>query len=221
LRALAFDNEARRYLSGHPQATVVALGEGMQTSFWRLGAAGVGDRFRWLTVDLPPNVALRERLLPRSPRITMCAQSALDYSWMDRVDAKNGVFITAEGILPYLQPEEALSLIGECARRFPGGEMMFDLPTKFQAELNRHGMRTTLRGGWPPTPFGLSTREITNLADVQGIRAVHSLPVPRGRGLSFNLLWKTRRLPIYAPLRWVVGIKWPTLASLTLLEFDA
>ena len=27
---------------------------------------------------------------------------------------------------------EALSVIRECARRFPGGQMMFDLPTKFQ-----------------------------------------------------------------------------------------
>lgn len=32
LRALAFDNNSRRYLSGHPQATVVALGEGLQLS---------------------------------------------------------------------------------------------------------------------------------------------------------------------------------------------
>jgi O-methyltransferase involved in polyketide biosynthesis len=221
LRALAFDNEARRFLSGHPEATVVALGEGMQTSFWRLDTAGVGDRFRWLTVDLPPNVELRERLLPRSPRITMCAQSALDFSWMDRVDAGNGVFITAEGILPYLQPEQALSLIGECARRFPGGEMIFDLPTKLQAELNRHGMRTTLRGGWPPTPFGLSAREITNLARLPGIRAAHNLPVPRGRGPLFNLLWKTQGSPIYEPLRWFAGIKWPTIAVLTRLEFDS
>ena len=28
----------------------------------------------------------------------------------------------------YLQPEEALGLIAECAKRFPGGQMMFDLP---------------------------------------------------------------------------------------------
>jgi O-methyltransferase involved in polyketide biosynthesis len=209
LRAFAFDSEARRYLAGHPEATVVALGEGMQTSFWRLDSAGLGDKFRWLTIDLPPNIALRERLLPRSPRISMCAQSALDFSWMDRVDPGNGVFITAEGILPYLEPEQALGLIAECARRFPGGEMMFDLPTKLQAVRSRRRMRKTPQSAWPPTPFGLSAREIANL------------PVPRGRGPGFNALWKTRELPIYEPLRWLVGIKWPTLASLTLLEFDA
>ena len=41
LRALAFDNYTRRYLVDHPAATVVALAEGLQTSFYRLDATGV------------------------------------------------------------------------------------------------------------------------------------------------------------------------------------
>ena len=85
VRALAFDKQARRYLADHPQATVVALAEGLQTSFYRLDAAGVGHEFRWLTVDLPPMIDLRRKLLPASERVEMCAQSALDFSWMDRV----------------------------------------------------------------------------------------------------------------------------------------
>src|SRR5690606_8512365 len=34
LRSLAFDRATTRYLSRHPAATVVALAEGLQTSFW-------------------------------------------------------------------------------------------------------------------------------------------------------------------------------------------
>jgi O-methyltransferase involved in polyketide biosynthesis len=30
----------------------------------------------------------------------------------------------------YLQPEEAMGLITECANRFPGGQMIFDLPPR-------------------------------------------------------------------------------------------
>ena len=108
LRALTFDHYTRRYLIDHPSATVVALAEGLQTSFYRLDASGVGDQFRWLTVDLPPIIELRDRLLPHSDRVSMCAQSALDFSWMDRVDPSEGVFITTEGLLMYLQPDEAL-----------------------------------------------------------------------------------------------------------------
>jgi O-methyltransferase involved in polyketide biosynthesis len=66
---------------------------------------------------------LRTKLLPASDRLTVCAQSALDYSWMDEVDTSDGVFITAEGLL---QPAASMELIAECARRFPRGRMMFD-----------------------------------------------------------------------------------------------
>ncbi|MCX6484795.1 MAG: class I SAM-dependent methyltransferase [Mycobacterium sp.] len=223
LRTLAFDSAARGYISGHPKATVVALGEGMQTSFWRLDAAGLGHQFRWLTVDLPPIVELRQQLLPDSPRISTCTQSVLDFSWMDQVDPQDGVFITAEGLLPYLEPSQALDLIRECARRFPGGQMMFDLPPKSQALLAaRPRLWKTLRGDWPRTPFSLTVRELARLPDtVPGIRAAHDLQLPRGRGPLFDtLLSKTQGLPIHRPLRRWVGMNWPTIATLTLLEFD-
>jgi O-methyltransferase involved in polyketide biosynthesis len=185
MRALVFDTRMRRYLADHPQATVVALAEGLQTSFYRLNAAGVGDQFQWLTVDLPPMIALRRKLLPPSDRVQMCAQSALDFSWMDQVETEHGVFITAEGLLMYLQPDDALGLIAECAKRFPGGQMMFDLPPALFAAWARRGMRTSLRYRVPPMPFSLSVPQVANLVNtVPGIRAVHDLPMPAGRAKS-------------------------------------
>lgn len=211
LRALTFDNYTRRYLVDHPAATVVALAEGLQTSFYRLDAAGVGHEFRWLTVDLPPIIELRERLLPHSDRVTVCAESALDYDWMDRVDPSEGVFITTEGLLMYLQPEEALGLIAECAMRFPGGQMMFDLPPVFFAAWLRRGSRMSLRYRAPPMPFTLSPSDIANLANtVPGVRAVHDLPMAQGRGKLLNtLMWTAQRIPLLDPVRPVI----------TLLEF--
>jgi O-methyltransferase involved in polyketide biosynthesis len=211
VRALAFDRHARRYLADHPKATVVALAEGLQTSFYRLDAADVGDQFRWLTVDLPPMIALRRKLLPTSDRVQMLAQSALDFSWMDRVDAENGVFITSEGLLMYLQPDDALRLIAECAKRFPGGQMMFDLPPAWFAAWARYGMRTSLRYKVPPMPFSMSVSQAANLVDtIPGVRAVHDLPMPARRGKILNaLMWTAQRIPLLDSVRPV----------LTLLEF--
>lgn len=187
LRSLAFDRAASRYLSQHPLATVVALAEGLQTSFWRLNTVLPHAEFRWLTVDFPPIIELRERLLPASPRITTLAQSALDYSWMDKVDDGKGAFITAEGLLMYLQPDEAMGLISECARRFPGGQMIFDLPPVVVKKLAPKGMRSSRRYRVPPMPFSLSTTQLAALpAAVPGIRAVHDLPMPQGRGWFFE-----------------------------------
>jgi O-methyltransferase involved in polyketide biosynthesis len=53
LRAVAFDAAARVFLTVHPKASVVALAEGRQTSFWRLDRAGVAAELRWYSVDLP------------------------------------------------------------------------------------------------------------------------------------------------------------------------
>jgi O-methyltransferase involved in polyketide biosynthesis len=211
VRALAYDRNTRRYLVDHPRATVVALAEGLQTSFYRLDAAGVGDQFQWLTVDLPPMIELRRKLLPASERVRMCAQSALDFSWMDQVETEHGVFITAEGLLMYLQPDEALGLIAECAARFPGGQMMFDVPPALFSSWAGRGMRTSLRYRVPPMPFTLPVSEIANLVNtVPGIRAVHDLPFPAGRGKVLNaLIWTAQRLPLLDPVRPV----------LTLLEF--
>jgi O-methyltransferase involved in polyketide biosynthesis len=203
LRALAYDRAARRYLADHPRATVVALAEGLQTSFYRLTGAGVGDQFQWLTVDLPPMIELRRKLLPASDRVRMCAQSALDFSWVDQVDTDHGVFITAEGLLMYLQPDDALGLIAECAARFPGGQMMFDLPPAGLAAWHRRGMRTSFRYRVPPMPFALSVSEAADLVNtIPGIRAVHDLPYPAGRGKVFNtLMWTAQRIPLLDPIR--------------------
>jgi O-methyltransferase involved in polyketide biosynthesis len=203
VRALGYDRRTRRYLLDHPEATVVALAEGLQTSFYRLDASGVGDQFSWLTVDLPPMIELRRKLLPASERVRTYAQSALDFSWMDQVDTEHGVFITAEGLLMYLQPDEALALIAECARRFPAGQMMFDLPPSAVAAVSRRGMRTSLRYRVPPMPFSLSVSDAANLVNtVPGIRAVHDLPHAEGRGKVFNAaLWTVQRLPLFDPVR--------------------
>jgi O-methyltransferase involved in polyketide biosynthesis len=210
IRALAFDDATRTYLRDHPAATVVALAEGLQTSFWRLSTEADG-KFRWLTVDLPPIVELRNKLLPQSDRVEVAAQSALDYGWMDRIDPTDGVFITAEGLLMYLQPTEAMALITECAKRFPGGAMMFDLPPSWFAWIARRGMRTSMRYKVPPMPFSMSASEAAKLVDVvPGVRAVHDVALPAGRGRVFNAaLWAIQRIPLFDPVR----------PAFTLLEF--
>jgi O-methyltransferase involved in polyketide biosynthesis len=211
IRSLAFDRAAAGYLSTHPSAAVVALAEGLQTSFWRLSSALPDATFRWLTVDFEPVIDLRKRLLPASPRISNLAQSALDYEWMDEVGTSNGVFITAEGLLMYLQPEESMDLIRECARRFPGGQMIFDLPPVLVKKFAPKGVRATRAYRVPPMPFSLSAAQLADLArTVPGIRAVHDLPMPRGRGLFFEKLF---------PAFWQFGPTRNLRGAYTLLEF--
>jgi O-methyltransferase involved in polyketide biosynthesis len=190
LRSLAVDKCAIAYLRAHPKATVVALAEGFQTGFWRLDTAIHDAQFRWIAVDLPPVIELRELLLPPTPRITNLGQSALDYSWMDRVDDSNGVFITAEGLMMYLQPDEAMDLIAQCAKRFPGAEMFFDLPPTILKKVAPHGIRASKSYRVPPMPFSVSINQLSDLVGTMpGLTAVQDIPMPKGRGFIFNTVF--------------------------------
>jgi O-methyltransferase involved in polyketide biosynthesis len=211
LRAVAFDAAARAYLTTHPKASVVALAEGLQTSFWRLDRTGVADELTWYSVDLPPVMALREQLLPHDDRIVELAQSALDRSWMDRVDGSQGVFITAEGLLMYLEPDDALGLIRDCAARFPGGQMMFDSIPHWFSRRTLRGFKLSDRYIAPPMPFALTADEGLALANrIPGVRAARDIALPPGRGIFKLAAWPPLdRIAVLRRIR----------PSITLLEF--
>ena len=188
LRARTFDVETRDYLSTHPKSAVVALAEGLQTSFWRLDQAGVADELTWYSVDLPAVIAIRAELLPDDDRIVALAQSALDRSWMDHVDAADGVFITAEGLLMYLEPEDVRALIADCAARFPGGRMVFDSIPHWVSRRTLKGLRLSDRYIAPPMPFALTADEGLAMAGngpgaIPGVKSARDVPMQAGRGL--------------------------------------
>jgi O-methyltransferase involved in polyketide biosynthesis len=211
LRARAFDAAAIDFLKAHPKASVVALAEGLQTSFWRLARAGVTDELTWYSIDLEPVMELRRQLLPRNDRIVELAQSALDRSWMDQVKTDDGVFITAEGLLMYLEPEDSLGLIADCAARFPGGQLMFDSIPHWFSRRTMTGLRLSDRYIAPAMPFAMSADEGLALAgSIDGIRRARDIPLPPGRGV-----WKLASLSALDR----VGAFHRARPSITLLEF--
>jgi len=206
-RALVFDRATREYLDAHPRATVVALAEGLQTSFWRLD----NGRLNWLSVDFEPIIQLREQLLPKSARLKTCAQSALDYSWMDHVDGEHGVLITAEGLFQYLEHAVVIDLITACAKRFRGAQLVFDSVPKFlSAHSRQRGFKLSDNYTAPPMPFWFTATQYDELRTIDGVWDVRELPGPPGRGAF--LRWFTPlayRMPLLARFR----------AATTVIEF--
>lgn len=185
LRVACLDGEVRRFLAAHPGGTVVALGEGLETQFWRVDDGLV----RWLSVDLPETAAVRERLLPEEPpRRRTVACSALDLRWMDEVEPgtpPQNVLVTAQGLLMYLAPRDVRKLIAACAERFPGGSFLFDALPRALVARSLAG-RTQTPGGYraPQWQWGMNTGEYRKIATASPrIADVRSLPLPRGRGL--------------------------------------
>ena len=132
-RVATFDEAVRRFLGSHPAATVVALGEGLETQFWRLDNGQVS----WLTVDLPETIELRHRLLPDGPRQSSYRGSALDREWLDGLDAAEPILVTAQGLLPYFQRDHVHGLIAGIAERLPGSVLVFDVVPEAMLDMVR------------------------------------------------------------------------------------
>lgn len=155
-RARRVDDALRRWLSQHPTGFVVSLGEGLETQAWRVDNGSM----RWLSVDLPEAIRVRERFLQPTERFRHLAMSAFDCAWMDHVDDRSGVIVVAQGLLMYFDPALVRDLFVKIATRFPAGQMIFDMVPRWVVEANKAGHRLTSTYTSPPMPWGLDRSEI-------------------------------------------------------------
>jgi O-methyltransferase involved in polyketide biosynthesis len=151
-----FDEALRPWLAAHPGGTVVELGCGLETQFQRCD----DGRVRWLCVDVPDAIAVRERYLAPSERCRHVVCSALDLRWMDEVEVTNGVFVTAQGLFMYFPEDEVGRLISAMAKRFEGGELMFDTIPRWFSRKTMAGFDVTRHYRAPPMPWGINRDEI-------------------------------------------------------------
>ena len=191
VRVSTFDAAFRRFLGSHPAGTVVALGEGLETQFWRLDNGQV----RWLTVDLPEMMNLRRRVLPDGPRQSSHRGSALDLDWLDRLDPTDPILVTAQGLLPYFQRDQVHEVIAEIAERLPGSLLVFDVVPEVMLDMVR---RTSGREGdlavelWT---WLFNPGERAAISAIPGVEELRDLAPPLKRGLASLGIAAIGRLP--------------------------
>jgi hypothetical protein len=184
-RAAEIDRVLRAWLERHPDGTVVSLGEGLETQGRRVD----NGRMRWLSVDLPEAIRLRERFLAPTHRFRHIAASALDLVWMDAVDPASGVFIVAQGLLMYF---------ATIADRFPGADFVFDAIPKWFSDLTLLGLNQTATYRLPPMPWGINRDDIepTLRRWHDRVASVTLLPYRSPRGAGRLVAEMTDRIPM-------------------------
>jgi len=175
LRARCFDDEIQRFLAAHPEGTVVALGEGLETQSWRID----NGRMSWVTVDFPEVIELRREFLPQDDRRTMVSCSVLDPAWLGHVEGRD-VLVTAQGVLMYLEPEDVRVLVARVAEHFPS--FVFDAVPRWIV-----GRELKTQSGYTPPAWswGIGRRDRRWLRSLGSLRR---LRLPRGRGLVVRLM---------------------------------
>jgi O-methyltransferase involved in polyketide biosynthesis len=120
LRAKMLDDRARRFISEHPDAVVVALGAGLDTGVLRVEPPATVD---WYNVDLPNVIALRDEVVPADDHAHSVAASLADDAWTDQIPSDRPAMLVADGLLAFLSEPVVINLFRVIPEHFRSGEL--------------------------------------------------------------------------------------------------
>jgi methyltransferase (TIGR00027 family) len=107
-RSRNFDEIANQYITTNPDCSVINLGCGFDTRFWRIA----NQNCRYLEIDLPETVSLKREILRDKIGYQLIGCSILDQSWIDQVTS-NGIdrfLLLAEGLHMYFPKTDVIQL---------------------------------------------------------------------------------------------------------------
>lgn len=129
-RAKRLDQWCQEFLDAHPEpVTVVHLACGLDCRFFRVTKS---SRVRWVDIDQPLVVDLRSRLIPQPEGdYTLRTLDVAASGWFRDLPADRPTLIVAEGLTPYLEPEDGKAMLRDLVEYFGGreghgGQLLFD-----------------------------------------------------------------------------------------------
>jgi O-methyltransferase involved in polyketide biosynthesis len=140
IRARTFDDAIKNFITKYPTASIVNIGCGLDTTFFRVD----NHQIMWYNLDLPEAIAYRQKWLPESDRNCYIAKSVFDYSWFEKANfnPEHGLFCIAGGLFHYFPENQVADLLSAMAEKFPGGELFFDMPSKLGIWIIKQRLRS-------------------------------------------------------------------------------
>jgi len=145
-RTKQFDNKIKAYIAEHSHASVINLGAGLDTTFYRVD----NGLIHWYDLDLPMVIDIRRQLLPEPDRVTYISKSLFDPSWCEDIEhTEGGVFMIAGGLFYYFEESQVKQFFSLLADNLPSSEIAFDVVSKLSAffsiwsvrRMGIHGVR--------------------------------------------------------------------------------
>jgi O-methyltransferase involved in polyketide biosynthesis len=158
-RMKVFDNAANRFIADHPKCTVINLACGFDTRFWRIG----NEMCRYVELDLPEVIALKREILQDHLGYEVIGGSVLDTAWIDQVTihGNTGFLLLAEGLFPWIPPQDAIKLFKEIGARFCRSQLVLDLvPVRYTKGIWKKLVRLHSR-----IDFGLDVAWVFGIKD--------------------------------------------------------
>ena len=108
LRARKYDSMVNDFISKNSSCTVINLGCGFDTRYWRID----NKKCEYIELDLPELVAIKKEILKEHLCYELIGRSVLDSSWIDKVTPKGNrnFLLIAEGLFMYLPQDDVINL---------------------------------------------------------------------------------------------------------------
>ena len=123
--------EVRDYLKSHPNAAVVNLGCGLDST----GRSCDNGKCKIYNLDFPNVITVRNRLLPAGAREENIPCDLNDAAWFEKIDASGGAVFFAAGVFYYFLKEQVKALVQAMADAFPGAVLAFDAANEKAVKL--------------------------------------------------------------------------------------
>ena len=78
---------------------------------------------------------MRNQLLPAGEREINIATDLNDLSWLEKIDASDGIVLFAAGVFYYFRTEQVKKLVQAMSNVFGGGRMVFDAAGKTAVKM--------------------------------------------------------------------------------------
>lgn len=136
VRAHNFDTAIQKLVARYPDATIVNLGAGLDTTFQRVD----NGQIFWYDLDLADAIALRRQFIPEGDRNRFIIKSVLDRGWFDEVKVRGSkVIFMAAGLFSYFAGDDIRKLFLDMAHAFPGSEIIFETYSRAMLWLSSLG----------------------------------------------------------------------------------
>ena len=123
--------EVRDYLKTHPNAAVVNLGCGLDST----GRSCDNGSCKIYNLDLPDVIAVRNELLPAGEREENIPCDLNNTEWFRKIDSSNGAVFFASGVFYYFLTEQVKALVQKMADAFPSGVLVFDAANRTAVKM--------------------------------------------------------------------------------------
>ena len=135
IRTEVIDESVKHFLCQYPDATIVNLGAGLCTRYFRVD----NGLAKWVCVDLPVVKPLWDDLIGESERLHYLSYSVLDFYWIKKIKqyTSRKVLFIAEGLLMFFTEIEVKQLFNAIKNSFTKAEIIFDSLGVFLAQKSR------------------------------------------------------------------------------------